>query len=199
VATERIVTTADGVRGIVVRPGLAYGNGGSYDLPSVIKMARDHGHGVHLGTGATIQSYVHIDDLADLYRLAVERAPGGAILHGVTGDVSHRELAAAAGRMIGAGGGTENLTMAEMLGLNLAARIGLRLTQRLSPARIHALQGRFTPPDSVGRGISLCLNKRLSADRTRQLLGWAPTRTDILDDLESGSYAHGSTSEEPPR
>jgi nucleoside-diphosphate-sugar epimerase len=189
VETEQAVTTAAGVRGIVVRPGLVYGHGGSFDIPSIIKLARLHGHGVHFGPGATIQSYVHIDDLAQLYCLAVENAPQGAVLHAVTEDVSQRELAAAVGRMIGVGSRTESLTMAQMLRLNAAARIGLGVTAGLPSAWARKLQGAFTPPDSVGTAISLCLNKRLSADKTRQLLGWTPSRTDIVDDVQSGSYA----------
>jgi nucleoside-diphosphate-sugar epimerase len=86
VQTERAVTAARGVRGVVVRPGLVYGRGGSFDLPSIIALARQHGHGVHLGSGATRQGYVHIDDLAELYCLAVERAQAGAILHGITSE-----------------------------------------------------------------------------------------------------------------
>jgi hypothetical protein len=30
----------------------------------------------------------------------------------------------------------------------------------------------------------------MSSRQTRQLLGWSPSRTDILRDVESGSYAN---------
>lgn len=189
VQTEQTVTSAVGVRGIVVRPGLVYGNGGSFDIPSLIRLSRKHGRGVHLGAGATMQSYVHIDDLAQLYCLAVEHAPPGAVLHGVTDDVSQRDLATAVSRLIGAGSHTTSLTMAEMLGLNRAARIGLGVTSALPGSWVDTLQSVFKSPDSVATGISLCLNKRLSAEKTRKLLDWEPTRTDIIDDIGSGSYA----------
>jgi hypothetical protein len=39
------------------------------------------------------------------------------------------------------------------------------------------------------RGVRLSLNKRLSAERTRAELGWAPRRFGVLSDVESGSYA----------
>jgi nucleoside-diphosphate-sugar epimerase len=189
VETERVVLADPGVRGIVVRPGLVYGHGGSLDVPAVIAMARANGGGAHLGSGATRQSYVHVDDLADLYCLAVERAPQGAVLHGVVDDVNHRDLAAAVSRMIGAGDRTESFTLEQMLGLNTVARLGLRLTRAL-PASLNRRLGRaLTPPPSFGTGISLCLNKRLSADKTRELLNWSPSRTDILEDVEFGSYA----------
>jgi nucleoside-diphosphate-sugar epimerase len=192
VQTEQAVTSARGVRGIVVRPGLVYGRGGSFDLPAIIALARQHGHGVHLGSGATTQGYVHIDDLAELYCLAVERAQASAILHGVTSEVSQRDLAAAAGRMIGAGDHTENLTVPQMLGLGAGARAGLLLTRRVPEHVLQRLQVRYTPPASVSTGISLCLNKRLSSSKTQHLLGWSPRRTDILTDVESGSYANHS-------
>jgi nucleoside-diphosphate-sugar epimerase len=193
IETEHVVLADPGVRGIVVRPGLVYGNGGSLDIPAAIAMARANGCGVHLGAGATRQSYVHIDDLAELYCLAVERAPRGAVLHGVVDDVSHRDLAAAISRMIGAGDRTASFTLEQMLGLNSVARLGLKLTNRL-PSRVIRKIGRaLTPPPSLGTGLSLCLNKRLSSDRTRDLLQWSPRRTDILEDVEFGSYARPST------
>ena len=159
IETEKEVIGATGLRGIVMRPGLVYGHGGSYDLPKLIELARKQGVTPHLGTGGTLHGYVHIDDLADLFPLAVTKARKGAVLHGVVDEVSQRDLAAAISRMIGAGDRTANLTLPEMFGL-------------LGPV-----------------GISLSINKRLSADKTKRLTGWSPTRTDILHDLEFGSYA----------
>jgi nucleoside-diphosphate-sugar epimerase len=184
-----VVLSHAGVRGIVIRPGLVYGRGGSYDIPTLIARARERGRAAHLGSGGTIQSYVHIDDLAELYCLAVERAPRGSTLHGVVGDASQRQLAQAVSRMLGAGDETDSLTLVEMLGLSAAERRGLTLTKRLSPNMSRRLGKLFTPPASVGSGISLSLNKRLSSDKTRQLVGWSPSRTDILRDVEFGSYA----------
>jgi nucleoside-diphosphate-sugar epimerase len=188
VQTEQAVATSDQVRGIVVRPGLVYGNGGSFDIPSLIRLSRQHGRGVHLGQGATVHSYVHIDDLAHLYCLAVEKAPRGAVLHAVSGDVTQRDLAAAVSRLIGAGEGTKSLTTAQMLGLNAASRAGLSLTAKLPTAAARRLQGAVRAPNSVGTGISLCLHKRLSAEKTRDLLAWSPTRSDIVKDIALGSY-----------
>jgi nucleoside-diphosphate-sugar epimerase len=144
VATEKEVANAAGIRGIVVRPGLVYGNGGSYDLPGLIRMARAKGVAPHLGSGGTLQGYVHVDDLAELYCLAVERAPAGAVLHGVAGEVSQRELAAAVSRMIGAGDRTMSFPFEEM----------------------YASGGPV--------GVSLSLNKRMASETTRRLLGADP-------------------------
>jgi len=188
VDTEHTVLGHPDIRGIVIRPGLVYGNGGSYDIPALIARARARGRAGHLGSGGTTQSYVHLDDLAELYCLAVERAPQGTILHGVIDDVTQRELARAVSRMLGAGDRTDSLTFVQMLGMNTVEQLGLTITRRLSANLSQKLGRALTPPPSVGTGISLSLNKRLSSEKTRRLLGWSPARSDILQDIEAGSY-----------
>ena len=100
----------------------------------------------------------------------VEAAARGP-LKGVLADVTdrQRDLAAAAGRMIGVGDDTENLTAPQMLDLGAGARAGLLLTRRLPDNVLQRLQARHTPPTSVSTGISLCLNKRLSSNKTQHL------------------------------
>jgi hypothetical protein len=93
-------------------------------------------------------------------------------------------------RLIGAGERTEHLSLERMLGLNPAARVGLTLTKRLSVNTIRKIGNSFTPPPTAGSGISVSLNKRMSARKTRELLDWSPTRADILRDIESGSYTN---------
>jgi nucleoside-diphosphate-sugar epimerase len=189
VETEKLVLNAQGLRGIVVRPGLVYGNGGSFDLPALIRMARSRGGAAYLGAGTTRQGYVHIDDLAELYCLAIERAPKGAVLHGVTDEVSLGDLAGAIHRMIGAHGDTASVAMHQMLGLSGLERVGLSFTNHLPDSILQRLQNGFTAPPNLATGLSLCLNKRLSSEWTRRVLEWAPTRKDILADVEFGSYA----------
>jgi nucleoside-diphosphate-sugar epimerase len=176
VQTEQAVLSDGGVRGVVVRPGLVYGRGGNSDLRALIDRARAAGRGGHWGSGGTTQSYVHIEDLAELFCQAAELAPHGAILHGVAADVTQRELAAAINKMIGAGEQTDCLSLEQMLGID--------------PGTVGNVSGSFTPPPSAASGISLSLNKRLSAEKTRKLLDWSPKRADISDDIAFGSYAN---------
>jgi nucleoside-diphosphate-sugar epimerase len=154
---------------------LVYGRGGNSDLRSLIDRARKEGRAGHWGSGGTTQSYVHVDDLAELFGLAAELAPHGAILHGVAADVTQRDLARAINRMIGTDEHTDSLSLLQMLGI-AAGAMG-----NIGPS--------FTPPPSAASGISLSLNKRLSSDKTRELLNWSPKRNDVGDDIAFGSYA----------
>ena len=187
-ATEQAVLTHSVGRGIVIRPGLVYGHGGSYDLPALIALSRAHGRGVHLGTGATTQSFVHVDDLAELYRLALEQDSESGILHGVTAEVTQRQLAGAVGRMLGVGDATKRLTFHDLLGLRASERAGVAVAGVLPASLQRRISAGASPSARIGLGISLSLNKRLSSERTRALLGWRPLRTDIVKDIESGSY-----------
>ncbi|MGA9875017.1 MAG: NAD-dependent epimerase/dehydratase family protein [Solirubrobacteraceae bacterium] len=195
--TEQMVCRHTNVKGIVIRPGLVYGDGGSYDIPALISRARTRGRAVHLGGGGTIQGYVHLDDLAELYCLAIEKAPRGSRLHGIAGEITQRELAIAVNQMLGVDGRPDSVTMTEMLGLSVVEGIGLGIMKRLPPQLRHRLGNALEPPAGVGSGISLSLNKRLSATRTRQLLGWRPARTDILEDIATGSYARSDPPKHP--
>jgi nucleoside-diphosphate-sugar epimerase len=142
----------------------------------LIDRARKEGRAGHWGSGGTTQSYVHVEDLGELFCLAAELAPHGAILHGVADDVTQRDLARAINRMIGTDEHTDSLSLLQMLGID-ADTVG-------------NIGGSFTPPPSAASGISLSLNKRLSSDKTRKLLDWSPKRTDVVDDIAFGSYAN---------
>jgi nucleoside-diphosphate-sugar epimerase len=67
--------------------------------PTLIGIAREKGFAGYPGEGANRWPAVHTRDAATLYRLAVESAPAGSILHGVDDEgVPFREIAAAIGR-----------------------------------------------------------------------------------------------------
>lgn len=94
---QRVLVTADdGVRAVVVRPGIVHGRGGG--IPALlVNLAREHGEPRFAGEEDVRWPMVHVDDLAGLFVLAVERAPGGTVWHGVAEEaVPVRDLAAAA-------------------------------------------------------------------------------------------------------
>lgn len=82
---------ARGVRTVVVRPGIVFGRGGG--IPGMLK----RGELPIVGSGEQVWPLVHVDDLAVLYRLAVERAPGGSVLHGVSHHATMTQVARAVG------------------------------------------------------------------------------------------------------
>ncbi|HEY9014402.1 MAG TPA: NAD-dependent epimerase/dehydratase family protein, partial [Gemmatimonadales bacterium] len=114
----------------------------------------------YVGTGENRWPFVHVDDLAELYLLALEKAPAGTLLLGVSGP-SHRvrDVAAAASKGAGAGGRTAAWPLEEA-----RAKLG-------------------------AYADALVLDQQASGKRAQELLGWRPSRPDVLEDLERGSYA----------
>jgi nucleoside-diphosphate-sugar epimerase len=148
-----------GVRTVVIRPAIVYGRGGG--IPAgFVESARAEGAARYVGTGKNRWPFVHVDDLADLYLLALERAPAGSVLLGVAGPSRPvSEVAAAASRGAGAGGRTVAWPLEE-------AR------QKLGPY-----------------ADALVLDQQATGRRALELLGWRPHRPDVLEDIERGSYA----------
>ena len=148
-----------GIRTVIIRPAIVYGRGGG--IPAgFVKSAREEGAARHIGTGENRWPLVHVDDLADLYLLALEHAPAGSVLLGVNGPSrSVRDIAAAASRAAGAGGRT----------------VAWPLEQAREKLGAYA--------------DALVLDQQASGRRAKELLGWKPHRPDVLEDIERGSYA----------
>jgi nucleoside-diphosphate-sugar epimerase len=148
-----------GVRTTVIRPAIVYGRGGG--IPAgFVESARDEGAARYVGTGKNRWPLVHVDDLADLYLLALEKAPPGTLLLGVSGPSRPvSEIAAAASRGAGAGGRTAATPLEEA----------------------RAKMGAYAD--------ALALDQQASGRRAQELLGWRPRRPDVLEELERGSYA----------
>lgn len=171
VALDRMVLGAakDRVRAVVICPSLIYGAGRgvnrrSIQVPWLIALARKHGVPKHIGRGENIWSNVHIDDLSDLYLLALDKAPPGAFYYAENGENSMREICRAIGRMLGLGERTEPMTLEEA-----AAEWG-----------------------EGAANYTMGSNSRVRALRARRELGWAPRRPPLLHDIEQGSYREAS-------
>jgi nucleoside-diphosphate-sugar epimerase len=162
---SRVLAAAHrGVRSVVLRPGIVHGRGGGI-LAMLVEWAREHGHGRWVGgTPAPRWPLVDVDDLAELYRLALTQAAAGTILHGVA----------------------EPGTSAESLAVAAAQAAGVGRSAAAWPQEEAA--------GTLGEAFAeaLALDQVVGADRARAL-GWAPSRPDAVADLTAGSYLQAAT------
>lgn len=92
-----------GVRVSIVRLApTVHGNGDYGFVPTLINVARDTGVAAYVGDGANRWSAVHRDDAAVLFRLAVESADAGTVVHAIGEEgVATRQIAEAIGHHLG--------------------------------------------------------------------------------------------------
>jgi nucleoside-diphosphate-sugar epimerase len=98
----------DGIRAVVVRPGIVYGGkGGLTGL--LFGSALKGGATQTVGEGGNHWPMVHVDDLAELYVRLVERAPAGSIYNAADASQhTQKEIAEAASRAAGKDGKTQS-------------------------------------------------------------------------------------------
>jgi nucleoside-diphosphate-sugar epimerase len=99
-AHERLVLEAQGPRGVVIRPAMVYGRGGGV----VGEFQRQGREGVvrYAGPGENRWPFVHVEDLAGLYVLALQ-APAGSLYFASAGpSIAVKEVALAAAAPTGA-------------------------------------------------------------------------------------------------
>lgn len=95
----------DGIRSIVVRPGIVYGGARGGIPATFFGTALKHGAAHTVGSGENHWPLVHVDDLAELYVRLVERGPAGSIYYAADASrLTQREVAEAASRAAGKDG-----------------------------------------------------------------------------------------------
>jgi nucleoside-diphosphate-sugar epimerase len=154
-----------GVRSVVIRPTLIYGRGrglnpDSVQIPRLIGLAKAHGVARHVGRGLNVWSHVHIDDLVELYLLALAGAPAGSLFYAESGEAAWKDMASAVGRLLGLGPQTLAWPVEDAI--------------------------REWGPTAI---VSYGSNSRVSALKARKMLGWTAKAPPLLDDIETGSYA----------
>jgi len=96
-----LASAAQGVRVSAVRLPQVHGEGDHAFVPAIIDIARAKGVSAYPGDGTNRWSAVHRDDAALLYRLALESAPAGTVLHAIADEgVPVRELAEVIGKRL---------------------------------------------------------------------------------------------------
>ena len=160
--TEQLVVAgaAQGIRTAVIRCGLVYGRGGGAIMQLLLGLARNPEDPMAVGDGKNVWSAVHMDDLVDLYALVLEKGSPGEIYHAANGEAyTFEDIATAASKASG---------------------------------KAHPV--RAMPVEIARQNIGLLVdelvsNKRLSAQKAYETLGWKPVRPSIISEIELGSYA----------
>ncbi|MGW0085386.1 SDR family oxidoreductase [Streptomyces sp. NPDC003393] len=150
-----------GVRASVVRLApTVHGPGDHQFIPTLIATARTSGVSAYVGDGGNRWPAVHRLDAAVLFRLALEAAPAGSVLHAAAETVTFRNIAE---------------TIARGLGLPTVSLPPEEAAAHFPSPFLAAAYGADAP---------------VSSAHTRQLLGWKPSRPALLDDIERGDYLH---------
>ena len=157
---ERRLLSADGVRAIVPVSGSAYGDAGG-GIPGLLlgSPRDDAGNLIMIGEGQQHWATVHVADLADFFRRAIEQASARgyyAIGNGLTSSVA--ELTEAAAIAVGAPGAVSG-----------------------SEAEARARLGHYFAE-------VLLLDQGTPATRARVELGWEPSHPGLVEEFRTGSY-----------
>jgi nucleoside-diphosphate-sugar epimerase len=151
-----LASAAKGVRSAVLCNTLIYGHGAlprdSVQLPRLLKQARKSGIVRHVGRGLNIWSNVHIDDVVDLYLLALEKTQAGVFYFVESGEASFRDMSTAIARALNLG----------------------------EPQDWPLEQAREEWGDEMA-SYGLGSNSRVRGQRARTQLGWQPHRPAVLD------------------
>ncbi|HEY8482369.1 MAG TPA: hypothetical protein VIL71_21295 [Spirillospora sp.] len=153
------------MRSSVVRLAPTVHGPGDYGfIAMLVDIARKTGTSAYIGDGSNRWSAVHRLDAATLFRLALEKAPAGSVLHGAAeSGVEFRRIAETIAR-----------------GPDIPA---VSLTP--DEAAEH-----FSPFLATVYGVAGPASSR----RTREMLGWSPSHPTLLEDIEDGDYLTPPTS-----
>ncbi|MFC9927812.1 SDR family oxidoreductase [Streptomyces sp. NPDC127190] len=102
-AQEVLRLAGEGVRSSVVRlSATCHGDGDNGFMATLVGIARAKGLSGYVGDGSNHWPAVHRLDAGRLFRLSVEKAPAGSVLHGVAEEgVALRDVAEVIGRHLG--------------------------------------------------------------------------------------------------
>jgi nucleoside-diphosphate-sugar epimerase len=154
-------SASSNLRTYVIRPPLIFGRNGSIQIPQIFESVRRTGSACYLGLGLNLYSAVHIDDLGEVYRLAVERGTPGALYHAVAGEANFRSIAEAVAKVCGCN--------AKSLSYRDACEVW----------------------GQIWVDLALAVNSRSIAKRSVEELQWAPRHLDVIGEIREGSYSEG--------
>lgn len=176
---------ARNVRSVIICPSLIYGVSKgpakhSIQVPWLIALAKKSSVAKHYGPGENIWSNVHIDDLVELYRLALTAAPAGAFYFAENGENSMKEICEAINRKLGVSSNTVPMSLED------AAREWVKVRRRIRWAQT-AGYGRFAQGQSLaGDRAARRSSSRSSRVATPQILSQFLKLNDVLQSSEAG-------------
>lgn len=147
----------EGFRGIVVAPAGVYGRDGGYIglLPRRFECFHKHGV-IHVQYPCeAVTSYVHVDDLADLFVLALNKGKPGGVYLGASDTVPLLEVARAVSRACG-----------------LKGRVEVISKENMEKEDGWVAAGDFNAEIMA------------SGEKARKELGWCPRQPGVLDEME---------------
>ena len=147
-----------GVRTIITRPGLAYGRNAG-PLAQFLSQLQEGRLLRHVGDGNNCFPAVHIDDFAQLYRLALEKAPPGS-LYNITDD--------------------STMTFNEVF-TKLAKANGADI--RVEPWALEDARQVFAQ-----FADAFTMDQIVSSDKAKRELGWLPKAKSLFEEIASGAY-----------
>ncbi|SHN39730.1 NAD-dependent epimerase/dehydratase family protein [Cryptosporangium aurantiacum] len=156
--TELVTRAAsqNGVRAVVVRPPAIWGDGFHPFVGDILTSVDKTGSACYIGRGLNLYTHVSLDDLAELYRLVLDRGVAGALYHAAGGELNNRTLAECVARVHGV------------------------QTRSVSIEEAFEIWGKFTPLVTLG------VSSRSRSPRSRRELGWSPQRTDVAQAILDG-------------
>ncbi|PIF44579.1 nucleoside-diphosphate-sugar epimerase [Chryseobacterium sp. 52] len=143
------------IRSIVIVPTMVYGTGSglkkdSIQLPALINFSKKKGFGAYFGPGENRWSNLHVEDLADLYVLALEKAKAGSLYYAENGSSTIKNLA-------------ENISR----------------NYHLQPAQSVSVQEAVNTFGPAGGYFGFASSSVCNSDKAKTELGWKPQHTSI--------------------
>ncbi|GII57598.1 NAD-dependent epimerase [Planotetraspora thailandica] len=148
-----LARAGQGGRPVLVMPGVVYGGGRGLIEEFYAKPARRDGEVRYIGTGSNRWAVVHVDDVAELYVLALGAEPGRKYLAAADQAPTVLEIARAVAEANGIPGKVASITLEQAY-------------EQMGPL-----------------ADAFALDQQVTSARARAELGWRPAARDVLAEL----------------